>query len=75
VIWEFGGTPIPGDLKEDMRALQAKLNSEADDMPVSLGKLLSPTEIEALRRRLSRLIDRATFPQPGAGRHYPWPPV
>lgn len=75
VIWEFGGTPIPGDLKEDMRALQAKLNSEADDMPVSLAKLLSPTEIEALRRRLNRLIDRATFPQPGAGRHYPWPPV
>lgn len=75
VIWEFGGTPIPGDLKEDMRALQAKLNSEADDMPVSLAKLLSPTEIEALRRRLSRLIDRVSFPQPGAGRHYPWPPV
>lgn len=75
VIWEFGGTPIPGDLKEDMRALQAKLNSEADDVPVSLTKLLSPTEIEALRRRLNRLIDRATFPQPGAGRHYPWPPV
>ena len=75
VIWEFGGTPIPGDLKEDMRALQAKLNSEADDMPVSLAKLLSPTEIEALRRRLNRLIDRANFPQPGAGRHYPWPPV
>ena len=75
VIWEFGGTPIPGDLKEDMRALQAKLNSEADDVPVSLGKLLSPTELEALRRRLSRLIDRANFPQPGAGRHYPWPPV
>jgi uncharacterized repeat protein (TIGR03843 family) len=75
VIWEFGGTPIPGDLKEDMRALQARLNSEADDVAVSLGNLLSPTEIEALRRRLSRLIDRANFPQLGAGRHYPWPPV
>ena len=75
VIWEFGGTPIPADMKREMEAFRARLADETDLLPVALGGLLSPVELEALRRRLNRLIDRATFPQPGAGRHYPWPPV
>jgi len=75
VIWEFGGTVIPAHLKEHLAALQGRLNTPADSLLAALGALLTGTEIEALQRRLNRLVERATFPQPGAGRHYPWPPV
>jgi hypothetical protein len=74
VIWEFGGSPIPATLKEDMTNFRARLN-ESDGPGVALGALLAPQELTALRQRLSRLIERVNFPQPGAGRHYPWPPV
>jgi uncharacterized repeat protein (TIGR03843 family) len=74
VIWEFGGTPIPVTLKEDMQALRACLD-EPDGPATLLGALLAPQELTAMRQRLNRLIDRVNFPQPGAGRHYPWPPV
>lgn len=75
VIWEFGGAPIPAELKREMEALREQWGDESSELVTELGKLLSPAEIEALRRRLDRLANRATFPQPGAGRHYPWPPV
>jgi uncharacterized repeat protein (TIGR03843 family) len=73
VIWEFGGVPIPATLKEDMVAFRAWLDEPHG--AAALGALLAPQEIVALRQRLNRLIDRVNFPQPGAGRHYPWPPV
>jgi len=41
----------------------------------ALTSLLDPDEIDALRRRLDRLIARGKFLQPGPDRHYPWPPV
>jgi uncharacterized repeat protein (TIGR03843 family) len=75
VIWEFGGSPIPESLKEDLRSLRTLLEDEKAELRAELGQLLSAAEIEALRKRLNRLIDRASFPQPGPGRHYPWPPV
>lgn len=75
VIWEFAGTPIPAEMKSELEALRNRLADEAGVLAGVLGDLLSSVEIEALRRRLNRLIDRAVFPQPGAGRHYPWPPV
>ena len=80
VIWEFGGTPIPARLRADLDAFRALLmdgagNGKTEDVPARLGGLLSRPEIEALARRLDRLVDSSIFPQPGAGRHYPWPPV
>jgi len=75
VIWEFGGTPIPAELRREMEAFRERLGDEASGLSVEPASLLSPAEMEALRRRLDRLINRAAFPQPGAGRHYPWPPV
>lgn len=75
VIWEFAGAPIPASLKIDLEAFRGRLDDEGDELSGTLGQLLSAAEIEALRRRVSRLISRPTFPQPGAGRHYPWPPV
>lgn len=75
VIWEFGGTPIPPPLKEDLVALRTRLGQAEDETLIALGQLLTDPELEAMNRRLNRLIDRANFPQPGPGRHYPWPPV
>lgn len=75
VIWEFGGTPIPASLKNDMETFRNRLDDPTDSLSPALEGLLSAVEIEALRRRLGRLITRPNFPQPGAGRHYPWPPV
>jgi hypothetical protein len=40
-----------------------------------LAGLLAQNEIRAMNRRLNRLLERMTFPEPGPGRHYPWPPV
>jgi hypothetical protein len=75
VIWEFGGALIPEPLKEDLRSFRAQLEDEKNELRGELGQLLSAAEVDALRKRLNRLIDRASFPQPGPGRHYPWPPV
>ena len=75
VIWEFAGTPIPDDLRRDLEAFKVRLADQDDELLLELGRLLSLVELEVLGRRLNRLIDRAKFPQPGSGRHYPWPPV
>lgn len=75
VIWEFAGATIPVRLLDDMRALRERLTAGADSLVEALSALLSPEEIIALQRRIDRLLHRGTFPQPGAGRHYPWPPV
>jgi uncharacterized repeat protein (TIGR03843 family) len=75
VIWEFAGTPLPEELQADMVSVRSRLADPDDILLTELEPLLAPAEIEALDRRLALLIDRQTFPQPGAGRHYPWPPV
>ena len=75
VIWDFAGEKIPRHLVDDLVRLQEKLDDDADEQIAKLRQLLSEREIAALRRRLERLIQRPVFPQPGPGRHYPWPPV
>jgi hypothetical protein len=75
VIWEFAGTPIPPDCKVDLIALLESLKNPADETTESIAGLLTPLEVDALRYRLATLAERTTYPQPGGGRHYPWPPV
>ncbi|MFQ6057465.1 MAG: SCO1664 family protein [Anaerolineae bacterium] len=72
VIWDFAGQPIPEDILRDLRAFQSRL-SQTDPLLGTLWKLLSAEEIRALRQRLDRLLRAGTFPQPGPGRHVPWP--
>jgi uncharacterized repeat protein (TIGR03843 family) len=75
VIWEFAGTPLPEELKADMVSLRSRLARQDGTLLTEMRPLLSAEEMEALNRRLALMIDRKNFPQPGAGRHYPWPPV
>jgi hypothetical protein len=74
VIWEFAGHPIPPGILQDLRDLREQMNSRTGCVP-ALEKLLEPEEIEAVRRRLDRLIRKGRFPLPGSERHYPWPPI
>lgn len=75
VIWDFAGDPLPAAICHDLDALRAQL---AKGQPLSdeLGKLLSPGEIGALRRRLDGLLSRSKFPVENPNvRNYPWPAV
>jgi uncharacterized repeat protein (TIGR03843 family) len=74
VIWDFAGQPIPSDILDDLRALREQMGQRSSFLR-ALEKLLAPQEIEAMRRRLDRLIARRKFPNPGPDRHYPWPPI
>lgn len=75
VIWDFAGEPIPAGMLADLTRLNHLLQAEADPFAVEMADLLSHRELRALRRRTTRLIEQERFPQPGPGRHYPWPPV
>jgi len=75
VIWDFAGSPIPNALLEDLLQAQSRICSEIDKYWIELTELLSGKELSAFEARLDRLIRSAMFPQPGPGRHYPWPLV
>ncbi len=75
VIWEFAGQPIPTALMSNLIQLRARLEQSSDSVTTYLAELLTPQELAALRQRLKQLIKQGSFPLPGPGRHYPWPPV
>jgi uncharacterized repeat protein (TIGR03843 family) len=69
VIWEFAGEEVPAALLEDLAVLD-------DALPGALADLLSPAEVEAVRRRARTLVGRGRFPVPNPdSHHYPWPLV
>jgi hypothetical protein len=75
VIWEFAGESIPPGLLADLELLSNTLATNEGGLRTELQRLLSPTEIEALQKRIGRVLNQSTFVSPGPGRHYPWPPV
>lgn len=75
VVWDFAGQTIPAALLEDLRCLRETVKDPDSDLTVALSELLNERELEAITRRLGRLLNSKTFPRPGPGRHYPWPPV
>lgn len=75
VVWEFAGQTIPDALLDDLRCLKETLADPDSDMTLALSELLNEREQEAMTRRLGRLLNNRSFPRPGPGRHYPWPPV
>lgn len=75
VIWEYAGQPIPAELVEDIRRIGAELERDDSPLRVALGELLDRVEVEALRRRIERVVRRPRFPEPTGGRSMPWPPI
>jgi uncharacterized repeat protein (TIGR03843 family) len=69
VIWDFGGTEIPDELRADLARL-------ADHPPAALGGLLNRAEVTALTRRAAAASKLAVLPDPDPSvRAYPWPLV
>ena len=75
VIWEFAGEFIPSKLLADLQAFQHDLQNPESELRSLLFPLLSKNEMDALFQRIERLLTKGVFPDPGPGRHYPWPPV
>lgn len=75
VIWDFAGMSIPAPLLAAIENFGRQLEDEHDPVSMGLHELLNEREFQALRRRARKLVRAAAFPQPGPGRHYPWPPV
>lgn len=75
VIWEFAGEQIPPALLVDVENFSDKLAANEAGLRSELQLLLSKTELEALQKRIRRVLSQGHFLSPGPGRHYPWPPV
>ncbi len=74
VLWDFAGEPICAEIMADLCALREEVRSGGRFIRALEG-LLAPEEVRAFRRRLDRLIDTGCYPDPGAARSIPWPPV
>jgi uncharacterized repeat protein (TIGR03843 family) len=72
VLWGWRGDPFEPDELEGFERLCAGLNGE---LAVTLGGLLSTSEVEATRRRVEGLLATRRWPMPSP--HWPavpWPP-
>ncbi|MCS6938015.1 MAG: SCO1664 family protein [Roseiflexaceae bacterium] len=74
VLWDFAGEPICEEIMADLRALREDVRNGGRFIRALEG-LLAPEEVRAFRRRLDRLIETGCYPDPGAARSIPWPPV
>ena len=74
VLWDNAGEPICAEIMADLRALREDIRNGGRFIRALEG-LLAPEEVRAFRRRLDRLIETGCYPDPGAARHIPWPPV
>jgi hypothetical protein len=75
VIWEFAGEAIPAALLADIRRVGEQLERSSDGLAEVLRELLAKAEIDALRRRIERILKRGRYPEPTGGRSMPWPPI
>ncbi len=74
VVWDYGGQRIPADLLRDLAAFRQRLDDD-QELGQAFHSLLAHDEVAALTRRADRLLASRTFPEPGNGRNYPWPPL
>lgn len=72
VIWDFADQSLSPDVVAGLRALQEKLVI-GSPLTQALGRLLSESELAALRYRLHQFIQGECYPEPGPGRAVPWP--
>jgi hypothetical protein len=73
VIWDFVGEPLEPTLRGDLARLRDALDA---DLARTLGDLLAPEELAAMRARVDGLLRDGVFPEPVPGtRPFPWPPI
>ena len=74
VLWDLAGSALEKDIVADLKRFRKALERDKQ-LIEQLSGLLSPREIRALQYRTTRLIQNPCYPNPGAGRSYPWPPI
>ena len=73
VLWGWRGEPFTDAELDVLRGLRAGLD---EALGATLTELLDPIEVRATARRIDRLLEAGTFPQPDPRRPaLPWPPV
>jgi uncharacterized repeat protein (TIGR03843 family) len=73
VLWGWRGEPLVDPELDVLRRLRAGLDGS---LGRTLGELLDAIEVRATARRIDRLLETGTFPQPDPRRPaLPWPPV
>ena len=68
VLWQWAGDPIPDEGIDMLHRLTEQLQAGLGEQ---LSRLLTAAEVRAARRRVQRLLTRATFPMPPTD----WPAV
>jgi uncharacterized repeat protein (TIGR03843 family) len=74
VVWDFVGEDIPEGLLHSIKGLESDL-SPGSDLFKNLCTCLAESEIGALKKRSSRILEDPIFQPPGPDRPYPWPLV
>lgn len=73
VIWDYAGERVPEDVLSGLALLAGEV--AAGPLRRQLRDLLDDEEVSAMSGRIEALIRAATYPEPGPGRPYPWPPI
>jgi hypothetical protein len=74
VIWDFAGERLPGDMCGDVE--RALVSLQSGELAGALDRLLDPSEVDMLRRRLRGVLDPGwRFPEPSSAWSIPWPPI
>ena len=74
VIWEWRSLPIPPGILSDVAAFLDELE-KVGPAAAALSELIDAQEMHVLRGRVREVLETGTFPEPGARRSFPWPPV
>lgn len=74
VIWEFCEEAIPTVLLKDLKRLQSQMQDPSELCQI-LACFISTREIQAMKKRLDRLITAGRLPELHPGRNIPYPPV
>lgn len=72
VLWGWAGQPIPDAERDRLHRLAGALDTGR--LPTELAQLLDGAEVDAIRARVSTLLDQPTHPLPPTDRYpLPWP--
>lgn len=76
VLWGWAGQPLPAAELVRLEALSQWLSNPGSPVTVTLTGLLTPAEVDSLRRRIAGLLATGRFPGPSSrGPAVPWPPL
>jgi uncharacterized repeat protein (TIGR03843 family) len=73
LLWGWAGEPLPAEAVTVLASLGTALDGE---LGAQLGTLITAAESDAVKARVSRLLETGVHPEPGGSwPSIPWPPV